>query len=70
MIHAEYDERKSGKRQYGKARGLALDSMRPGKRTAAESRPHIANFDRREGVFYALLVFAGSLVGAYALRLC
>ena len=47
-----------------------MDSMRLEEQTAAESRPQIANFDRREGVFYALLVFAGSLVGAYALRLC
>ena len=44
--------------------------MRLEEQTAAESRPQIANFDRREGVFYALLVFAGGLVGAYALRLC
>lgn len=48
LIHSGYDERKSGKRKYGKARGLALDSMRLEEQTAAESRPQIADFDRRD----------------------
>lgn len=49
---------------------MILDGMRTEKKTETETLPQIPVFDRQEGMFYALLIFAGGLVGAYALRLC